>query len=401
MKKATDLRVILFAALAFLLAGSTALAQTGLYDWSGVPELGSYPGIKHAFVSASSPRSMNINALQIDTTTPNLKFFSTERSPNYVQNVEETRRKTTRTFISESQSTEIKVVAAVNAAPWSPWPPEPPDDWNTEGPANLSGLAVSDGILVSPGSGAPSLVVENDGTASMTSTPGGYDISNVHAAVSGFSFVLTNGNPIGGGGDLHPRTGIGVSQDGRYVYLMTIDGRQFFSDGATTGEVGTWLQHFGAYDGANMDGGGSTTMAWWNPDNTGSDKSELLNYPVGTGWGLRRERNVGSNLGVYYEAVTAIEGDYDTSSLVDQGDLDLVLLNWGDTSVPPGFDENAIPGGGPFDGQMDQNELDGVLLNWGDTLAVAAGTAVPEPSSTSMIIAVLAVMSLVRHSKRV
>ena len=254
------------APVVFLLVASAALAQSGQYDWSGTMDLGPYSGIKHAFVSVTNPRRMNINALRIDTTTPNLRFFTTPRSSPWVVDSTESIRKTTRKFISESQSTETKVVAAINAAPWTPWPPIPPDDWNTESSANLSGLAVSDGTLVSPGSGAPSLIVQNNGNVSMTNTPSNYDISNVQTAVTGFSWVLTNGNPIGGGGPLHPRTGTGLSQDQRYVYFLTIDGRQFFSEGATTSEVGTWLKHFGAHTGINMDGGGSTTMAWWDPD---------------------------------------------------------------------------------------------------------------------------------------
>ncbi len=81
---------------------------------------------------------------------------------------------------------------------------------------------------------------------------------------------------------------------------MTIDGRQLASDGATTSEVGAWLKHFGAHTGINMDGGGSTTMAWWNPDRSGTNKSELLNFPVGTACCFPLERTVGSNIGVYY-----------------------------------------------------------------------------------------------------
>ncbi|MAE66900.1 MAG: hypothetical protein CMJ18_21795 [Phycisphaeraceae bacterium] len=299
-RPAAVLCLILFTSSAFLLPAADATAQTGMYDWDGAGDLGPYPGIQHAFVSVTSPRRMNINALRIDTTTPDLRFHTTPRSSPWVINSTETIRKTTRNFIRETQSTETKVVAAINSAPWSPWPPIPPDDWNTESPANLSGLAVSEGTLVSPGSGAPSLIVANNGDVSMASTPFGYDISQVHSAVTGFSFVLTNGNPIGGGGDLHPRTGTGLSQNGRYVYFMTIDGRQLASEGATTNEVGSWLKHFGAHTGINMDGGGSTTMAWWNPDRSGSNKSELLNFPVGTACCLPLERTVGNNIGVYY-----------------------------------------------------------------------------------------------------
>ena len=57
--------------------------------------------------------------------------------------------------------------------------------------------------------------------------------------------------------------------------------------------------------------------------------------------------------------------DYNGDGLTSGADLDLVLLEWGETEVPFGFDENTVPGGGPFDGLISQNELDGVLLHWG------------------------------------
>jgi hypothetical protein len=54
--------------------------------------------------------------------------------------------------------------------------------------------------------------------------------------------------------------------------------------------------------------------------------------------------------------------DYNANASVEQADLDLVLLNWGDP-VPP------YPAGWVHDlptGTIDQNELDDVLLNWGN-----------------------------------
>ena len=65
------------------------------------------------------------------------------------------------------------------------------------------------------------------------------------------------------------------------------------------------------------------------------------------------------------EEPVVLEGDYNGNGLVEQGDLDLVLLNWGtDTSVttPAGW-TNDLP-----DSRIDQNELDRVLLNWGNRL---------------------------------
>ncbi len=72
---------------------------------------------------------------------------------------------------------------------------------------------------------------------------------------------------------------------------MTIDGRQpEVSRGATTAETGEWLLRFGSHTGINMDGGGSTTMAWWNLD---IEKAEILNSTSDT-----YPRHVASNIGV-------------------------------------------------------------------------------------------------------
>ncbi len=75
-----------------------------------------------------------------------------------------------------------------------------------------------------------------------------------------------------------------------------------------------------------------------------------------------------------------LPGDYDASGQVEQGDLDIVLQNWG-TGTFTG-DEAALVDGGPFDGTVDQNELDGVLQNWGSTSAPDfVASAVPEPTT--------------------
>jgi hypothetical protein len=57
---------------------------------------------------------------------------------------------------------------------------------------------------------------------------------------------------------------------------MTIDGRRFSSQGTSVSEVGQWLAFYGAHEGLNMDGGGSTTLTWWNPE---LNDAELLNVP--------------------------------------------------------------------------------------------------------------------------
>ncbi len=192
---------------------------------------------------------------------------------------------------------------AVNADAFSPWPAP----FNQRTPTDLQGLAVSAGTLVSRGAGTPSLMELKTGALQIAASAPDTDITNLRLAVSGFGLCLDNGQPIDGGNDLHPRTGLGLSADQRYLVFVAIDGRQPSSHGATTQELGTWLKHFGAHRGINMDGGGSTSLAWWDANSGKDDQCQLLNRPVGNGANLEElpellfspsERANGNNLGV-------------------------------------------------------------------------------------------------------
>ena len=60
---------------------------------------------------------------------------------------------------------------------------------------------------------------------------------------------------------LAPRTGYGLSADGKTFYILTADGRQpQYSMGLSQYEVAEMLYYLGASDALNMDGGGSTTL---------------------------------------------------------------------------------------------------------------------------------------------
>ncbi len=82
--------------------------------------------------------------------------------------------------------------------------------------------------------------------------------------------------------------------------------------------------------------------------------------------------------------IASLLGDYNDSGQVEQGDLDLVLQNWGVNTDVAGVPAGWI--GNPPDGVIDQGELDGVLLNWGSTPAPdfrgvsLPGASVPEPA---------------------
>jgi hypothetical protein len=89
--------------------------------------------------------------------------------------------------------------------------------------------------------------------------------------------------------------------------------------------------------------------------------------------------------------VAGIEGDYNLNGTVEQADLDLVLLNWGqDGTTPPEGWTNDLPSG-----TIDQAELDSVLLNWGNT---AGAGAVPESASLwLLLVGAISALGLLRR----
>ncbi len=271
----------IFAALALFVATSwllvwTASAQDRAFDW-GRADVGPLaPGINRAHVQSETPRRLNINCVRVDTATKGISFYTTPRAKKWTSDKEETIRQTTRDFVRAAHEARRNMVAAINADAFSPWPAP----WDQATPTNLRGLAISKGRIVSQPSGTPSLLVRNDGRLEMTITDGNTDVHGVLVAVSGFGYCIENGVPVASDDVKHPRTGYGLSEDRRFLFLMTIDGRRHASLGCTIAEAGEWLRHFGAYTGINMDGGGSTTLVRWDPK---TKSAELLNQPVGNG----------------------------------------------------------------------------------------------------------------------
>lgn len=285
-----------FGLLTGVSMGPAARSHAGPFDWTTAAVLS--PGILHADLTLTAPDPLQVNCLRIDTLAPGLSFYATPRASSWQPGVRETILQTTPNFITNSRGTSHPLVAAVNANLFA-----------TNGSAaDLTGFAVSDGVLVSPGVadgvGRASFSVTADGVPSILDTINVTTAGESWTAVSGIYQCLADGSPRLSGTDRQPRTGVGVSQDTRYVYLMTIDGRSASSVGATNREVGEWLASFGAWDGIYMDGGGSTTMAWWNPAASGVNKTQVLNTPSdGT------PRAVGNNLGVFYQTPVYTPGE--------------------------------------------------------------------------------------------
>jgi hypothetical protein len=89
-----------------------------------------------------------------------------------------------------------------------------------------------------------------------------------------------------------------------------------------------------------------------------------------------------------------LTGDYNGNLQVEQADLDLVLLNWGNEGRTPIGWINDLP-----DNLIDQNELDRVLLNWGDTAAGLApgASGVPESSACAILLLAAPMFPIIRR----
>jgi exopolysaccharide biosynthesis protein len=60
--------------------------------------------------------------------------------------------------------------------------------------------------------------------------------------------------------DAHPRTSVGLSRDGRWLYIIVVEGRLPDFDGFTLNQLARLYRSLGVRDAINLDGGGSTTL---------------------------------------------------------------------------------------------------------------------------------------------
>jgi hypothetical protein len=101
-------------------------------------------------------------------------------------------------------------------------------------------------------------------------------------AVGGMQDLLViDGAPQAYQGDFyqqrHPRTSIGLSQDGRTLILLVADGRRPGALGMTFADLTNTMLEFGAYNAMNNDGGGSSTLVISGVvQNTPSDGAERI-----------------------------------------------------------------------------------------------------------------------------
>jgi hypothetical protein len=272
------LQKLTFLALALMLSPHS-FGQATFTSWTPI-----YQGVDYATGTVTGS-TQQLYAMRIDLTAAGISFTTTPSSASAVSQGYETYSQTTGAFL-----TSVGASVAINANFFS-------NVQSTSVPENLSGLAVSQGAVVATAdSNYQTLFLTADNVA----TIGSASSTSVYNAVSGVQ-TLQNGVPINppttAAGDpqgLDPRTAVGVSQDGRYLYLFAADGRSTQSAGITDLTEGQILLQLGAYNGLNLDGGGSTSLVRSN----GAGGATVLNIPSGGS-----QRLDGNNLAVFARPV--------------------------------------------------------------------------------------------------
>ncbi len=303
-------RLLLIPVLLLLLAVSAAQASTVLGPWVPI-----FKGIEHAVgtntpANGGLPDLMVVHAVRVDLTDPDIQFFSTPRATNYVADQNETGGLTVSDFL-----THYKVQLAINGNEFNPQTYIMPA-WTD---MDVTGLHISKGVVVSKQDSitdSSSILFTTNNQASIipTNWPA-RSTAGIYTALSGTYDILANNVNIGSNyyalrntiylHGIQPRTAYGLSQDRRYFFILTIDGRQpGYSDGSYDWETTALLQKIGAWDGINMDGGGSTTLVI--QDLTGKAVELNSSYSVVS---EGAERTVGSHLGIFAKPVPGFVND--------------------------------------------------------------------------------------------
>lgn len=262
-------------AVAVAFTSPPAGAELEQSDWEPI-----FHGIEYATGYSDEPRRQQVYAVRIDLQAEGIEFLST---PSNGPADLETNGQTVRSFLDEHD-----LSVAINANFFDPCCDDIPGQAK-----NVLGLAVSDGELVSPGTaeptsrGAQALLVSRDNVVRLEDAVEASDLSGVWNAVAGSPWLVRDGVNVGEEGDWHPRTLVGLTEDERYLIWIVVDGRNINSFGTTDKDSGDWLLRFGAHNGLNLDGGGSTTLVRMSESG-----GTVLNVPSAG------ERVNGNNIGV-------------------------------------------------------------------------------------------------------
>jgi hypothetical protein len=250
-----------------------------------------FEGVTYRRVVRFTPKPLIAHVIMIDTKVKEIGLLVT---PPDSDGELPLRARTTSQFLDE-----FGVQIAINGDGFDPWWSHSPADYypRVGEPVTPLGLTASDGKIYTVGvpreiGTPPTLFISRKNTLSFNKRP-----DRVFQAISGDRMLVLQGQIADDleAGKPDPRTAIGMNKNGRYLFLVVVDGRQpFYSEGATFTQLAQLMIDQGAYVAMSLDGGGSSTMVIEGQDG----KPVILNSPIDN-YIPGRERAVANHLGVY------------------------------------------------------------------------------------------------------
>jgi len=239
-------------------------------------------GINYFQGKTASPR-LEFYAVQIDLEAPQLQIVV--RGGCLSSDGKQTFGTKVSSFVSDNN-----LIAGINAAPFDVIS-------SREGqPIKNMGVVISAGEMIAPlNPRFDALVFYKSGNAAIVRQAAISQTEDIENAIGGFNQILVNGEAAQRtlSNELrHPRSAAGISADGRYLYLLVIDGRRKGSEGATEYETALLLLALGSSSGLNFDGGGSSALAL-----RANGKTRIVNVPIHGGI-PGRERAVAGCIGI-------------------------------------------------------------------------------------------------------
>lgn len=250
-----------------------------------------YEGITYRRVVRVLPRPMIAHVLTIDTKQKGIEFLVT---PPDAEGETPLSARTTSQFLEE-----FDLQIAVNGDRFLPWWSHSPADYypHVGDPVAPTGFSASSGKVYWLGNFEdvgvePTLYISRRNVLSFNTQP-----RRVYNAISGDRMIVVKGEAVADLNDKarEPRTALGINRNGRYLYIIVVDGRQpFYSEGATFADLAKLLIDQGVFMGMSLDGGGSSTLVIEGK----RGEPVLLNSPIDS-YLPGRERPVGNHLGIY------------------------------------------------------------------------------------------------------
>jgi exopolysaccharide biosynthesis protein len=276
-----NLRAFVVLGAGLLLAGGAIAQAERTYPTTRAAEVASAfstPGVDLVFEQRSQP-NMSVYVAKIDTTKVDVVVSLAGADPDGADGPWETVLMTTKAIAEREKLdvavnadffiTEVKTDAEGKKLP----------NYVAGREAKGTGVTVVNtadagaGVLVAgkthTGKAHGAVVVEADGRVSIREVTTADEVKGARAVVSGRDILVKEGKvlfdkpPEAGWNSFrgkNPRTVAGVSEDGKTLILLVVDGRSERSEGMTYGELAAEAVKQGAWTAVNLDGGGSSTF---------------------------------------------------------------------------------------------------------------------------------------------